>query len=380
MQKYDSKNSINVLHLVNYFNMGGLEKVIKELVLNSRNPINNSVCAITKKGPFAREVEEKGIQVFEIDPQIRKVKVGILDRLARLKQIFSECRIDIIHCHDMAAWHLATVSKLFGISCKIVFTKHGNFDLSNRKLMVHAFFFSKLTHRIVPVSEDIEQTLRYTVRIGKKRLNTIINGIDIHSIKKSLIPKTEARWRLNISSDAFVTGTVTRFYEVKNIEMQINMVEKLRGLIPQLLHVIVAPIGPVGRKYERQIKERRLNNHIQLFGFRDDIPEVLSSFDVFLLTSFTEGTSMALLEAIAAGCIPVVSRVGGNLKIISHGKNGFLFDVNDLDELCQCLEEIAKKPELSEKMWPTLKKTSECFGIDSMIEKYRNLYNRIMYE
>jgi glycosyltransferase involved in cell wall biosynthesis len=112
-------------------------------------------------------------------------------------------------------------------------------------------------------------------------------------------------------------------------------------------------------------------------GLRD-IPEVLRAFDMFVMTSFSEGTSLALLEAMASGLPVIASDVGGNKNIISHGENGFLFDVTSLETLRNHVLELYNDAEKRLELGNRAKIVGEKCSIQSMVGRYDDVYLSIL--
>ena len=129
-----------------------------------------------------------------------------------------------------------------------------------------------------------------------------------------------------------------------------------------------------GEILKSEVKKRKLEKNILFLGFRKDIPEVLSIFDVFILTSHSEGTPVVLLEAMASKCPVVASAVGGNIKLIQHIENGLLYDVNNIDGLCTSVLTIYENQELKQKLIASAyKKVCFEFDLKKMIKKYERL-------
>ena len=96
------------------------------------------------------------------------------------------------------------------------------------------------------------------------------------------------------------------------------------------------------------------------------------------MTSHTEGTSIALLEAMQAGLPAVVSNVGGNVHIISSGKNGYLFDLDQFDALKDIVMKLYADPSLRQRIGEAAVETARKYGAASMATRYQEEYFRIL--
>lgn len=371
MPQTNTNSKINVEHVVKSFRVGGLESIIKNLVLNSKDPFIHGVTILQRSGPFSQEVVERGCRVTDINAFNRKISVFRL--LREVVSSFKSSRPDIIHCHDTESWIYGVIAgKLSGVR-KAIFTKHGHMENFSRTMAAECRLVSWFTKYIVAVSPQVKDELVARLGINPAKIEVVFNGID----NKAFHPaenKSQAKEYLGINSESFVAGSVTRFFQIKNIEMQIDMVDRLKDIIPNFQYIIVAPMTPAGEKIKEEVYKRNLQYHVHFLGFRSDIPKVLSAMDVFVLTSFSEGTSVAILEAMASGCVPIASSTGGTPNLIEHDVNGFLFDVHDLDSLCNYVLLCYRSEKLRMRLLSNMNRILQKYSIDNMVNSYENIY------
>lgn len=366
-----SQSQRRVLHLVNNFGVGGLESVIRQIVLTPCSEIHPHVCVLNMAGRFASAVAEAGVPLHHVDRAKQKKSMGVT--ISELSELVERWKIDVIHCHDSSSWFFGAIVGL-KTSKKVVVTKHGRIEDWSWKSAALSKGLSLITDRIVAVSPEVRDDLINRQLIKSNKVDVIYNGINLEPFSVK-ISKEVARSRLGLEPDSFVTGTVTRFYPVKNIELQIRMVEHLKDRIPHLQHIIIAPMAnDYGRNIKADITRRGLEDRILLLGYRDDIPYVLKAMDLFVLTSFSEGTSIALIEAIAAGLPVVVSKVGGNPNLVEDGVNGFLFDLNKEGDFEERIVRIYENKDLERLFSREQNRVAENFSDEKMIEMYKDIY------
>jgi glycosyltransferase involved in cell wall biosynthesis len=102
--------------------------------------------------------------------------------------------------------------------------------------------------------------------------------------------------------------------------------------------------------------------------------ECLREIDIFVLPSRSEALSNSLLEAMACGCCPVASRVGGNPELIRHGENGMLFEAGDVDQLCHVLEPLIEHPGLRQRLSTRARCVAERFSIGASARRMGKIY------
>lgn len=366
---------MNVLHIVNNFGVGGLESVIRHLAMTTTDGLFPHVCVLSKAGRFSTKVSNAGIPLYHMDRnnKAKRNKACLCEIIGLIKN----WEIEVLHCHDISSWFFGVIS---GQKSRkpIVMTKHGNLENWNIKTILLTKILSMLTNRIVAVSPETKKDLVKRQFVREKKIVVIFNGIDLGPFQNQ-ISKRDARLRLGLPNECFVTGSITRFYPVKNIEAQIKMVTALKNEIPGLKHLIVAPIATdYGRQIQEYIERTGLGKSILLLGFRDDIPQILNAMDIFVLTSFSEGTSIALIEAIAAGLPAVVSNVGGNRYLVKDDVNGFLFDLNKESDFEKKVLEIYNNKEILDRFSNNQGAIAAKFSDKEMIQRYKLLYECLL--
>ena len=142
-----------------------------------------------------------------------------------------------------------------------------------------------------------------------------------------------------------MVGTVGSLSETKNQEVLIRA-----AAMNSKIKVLIAGIGPLEEKLKKLIDSLSLQNRVFLVGQRTDIPQFLQALDVFTLPSKTEGTSLALLEAMAARLPVVATDVGGNSELVVHNKTGLLVPSDNVQELNDAISWTALNREKARKM------------------------------
>ena len=223
-------------------------------------------------------------------------------------------KFNIIHTHNEAGLiYGASGAFCVGIK-KVVHTEHGKEPgHRDRKLMMASErILLRTVKKIVAVSEDLGREVAEGSRIDKGRIQTVLNGIDIGYYKLNA-HRDDVKMRLGLTPGSFVVGHIARLVPLKNQIFLLTLFKKLSERFANLKLVVVGS-GPLRSELENFCTVHGLAGRVYFLGARQDIPELLSVFDLFLLPSLTEGISVTLLEAMAAGVPVIASRVGGKLR------------------------------------------------------------------
>lgn len=117
-------------------------------------------------------------------------------------------------------------------------------------------------------------------------------------------------------------------------------------------------------------------DRVTFMGLRKDIPEILSKTDIFVLPSYSEGLSNALMEAMSCSCACVASAVGGNIFLIQNGISGFLFPIGDREALRSHLRRLIDDPAKRKSLGDGARKRIESmFGWDVVGNQYKSLFS-----
>jgi len=365
-----------VMHVLQYFNVAGAENVVKNLVLNMDPSLFDSeIAVLNETGINGIEMLKLGYAVHGLNWTSENISGPKLT--VKLRSLLDRRKVDLIHAHNFTPWLFSCFAKAFS-ETKLCVTIHGFIHgvekLSKR---IQLLILSFLTDQIILVSDILPNQFRSISKLLVKKTRVISNGINLTPFRSDL--RTDyLRTNMGVQKDDFVLATVGRLYRVKNLEMQIRLVRYLKTYIPNIKLVIAARILPYAETLRSLAEQLEVSERIVFLGLRKDVPDLLRASDIFLLTSYTEGASLAILEAMAAGLPVIASDVGGNGRLIDHGKNGLLFDVNDLECLANHVLDLYKHPFNRQLLGTAAKSKARNYSVESMVRGYEMVYERIL--
>ena len=363
-----------ILHVTFNMGYGGTEQVIRQLILNS-NPEqfeHEIVCIDGTIGALGETLARNGITVHSL-PR----RSGLDFQLIRqLRQLLRRRNIDVVHCHQYTPWTYGWFAH-WGTGARLVFTEHGRFhpDRYRRKARLLNPLMARTTGHLVAISEATKQALVEYEYLPSKRIQVIYNGIAALDVTASDIAAERQRWQL--PENLPILGTVARLDPVKN---QSAILRASKTLLDEGLdhRVLLVGDGPERQALEQQANELGLEQQVCFTGFIEQPAPLLGLMDVFLLPSFTEGTSMTLLESMSLGRPAVVTKVGGNPEIVVQNQTGLVIPVDDGPELARALQSLLATPEKRQQLGAAAQQRFEqCFAANVMARHYATLYNRI---
>lgn len=363
-------------YVVNSLNPGGTEKLVVEMAREFCAEYRVGVFCLDEPGHWADSLRQHGIAVSCLWRQ-----PGLDVHLpARLASGLRRMDARIIHAHQCTPWFYAALARLLYTQPLLLLEEHGRFypetDHPLRKL-VNRLLIATLTHRFVAVSADVKQRLVRYEGLDARRIEVIYNGVGpvprLAADRRELL-RREFGW----GGDELVVGTVGRFDPIKNLPMLVAAIGNARARNPRIRGLLVGD-GPEMQRIRDLARESGLADTIRLTGFRDDARTLLQCMDLFVLASVSEGTSMALLEAVSAGVPVAVTAVGGNPEVVVGGQTGWVIPSGAEDALTAAILEAAGDTELRRRFTTAARqRVEERFTFAKMIGAYRNLYRALV--
>lgn len=298
--------------------------------------------------------------------------------LGRLRSLVRGRRIDLVHAHSPYPAIGARVALRRG-GTKLVYTEHNvwaRYHPATRWANLSTFFRND---HVFAVAEDVRSSIVYPRPMSFLRMpptETLHHGIDVELVPALAVPDG-VRAELGISDGAPVVGTVANFKTHKAHDVLLRAAERVRRDVPDVRFVLVGT-GPLEEEIRRQTRERRLEDHVVFAGFRDDPLRVAASFDVFALPSTYEGLSIALLEAMALGKPPVVTRVGGLPEVVDHGVSGLLVPSGDPDALAVEIVRLLRDAKLRADLGEAARRRATDFDIRRAVRRTEEVYGELL--
>jgi len=230
--------------------------------------------------------------------------------------------------------------------------------------------------KIVVVSNGYANHLR-TGRIPERKIHVVQNAIDLQRVKSIKCEKKTKRKELGFSPDEILVATAGRLSPEKGQADLILAFSCLKRGFPSATLVIIGD-GPLRNQLETFVKEKSIN-HVCFTGFRNDIDEIMSIVDLFVLPSHTEGLPNVVLEAFAFKKPVVGTEVGGVPEIIEDGVNGFLVLPGHSDLLKTAISKCLSNPKMMSEMGNAgYKKIEKEFTLEAQTKKLEEIYFSVL--
>lgn len=361
----------HILHVTFDMRIGGTEMVIKNIIEDNNNDAHcmSIFCIEEPLGPWGIDLQTAGINVSSV---ARKEGFDF-SVIKSLRQHIRSNNIDIMHCHQYTPWVYGTIASL-GTNTKVIFTEHGRFypDFRSWKRQFVNPLLTLFTHKITAISKATKRALVDFEYLPASKIDVVYNGIK--SLEANIQKSVEIKKELNIETTAIVYGTIARLDPIKNHDLMIRAFAKTREVLPKAILVIVGD-GELMNDLKGLVNKLKVQDSVIFTGYISYPKDYLALFDIFLLSSLSEGTSMTLLEAMSLAKPCIVTDAGGNKEIVKSGITGLVTDNDNMTQFSDAMELLGTQADLIALYGQNAKtRFHEKFDVEQMTVNYNRCY------
>ena len=382
-----------VAHVVYRFDVGGLENGVVNLINHlPADRYDHAVIALTDVTDFRHRITRERVEFRSM----RKPPGHGLAIYRDLYRVFRQLRPSIVHTRNIAASEAQIPAFLAGVPVRI-HGEHGweKQDVTGGKASHHLQrrLLRPLIHRQVALSGEIRSYLEERVGVRPEGIAQICNGVDVarfrpRAERTSAAGHTGPVGRHFLDASAFVVGTVGRLSPVKHQRLLLAAFARAHASLvvesPETaarLRLVVAGDGPDRAMLELQAAATGLGDRVWMCGSRNDVPQLMADFDLFVLPSLAEGISNTVLEAMACGLPVIATRVGGNAELVDEGRTGMLVESDDVEAMAAAIVGYATDRERVGRDGEQARaRATGAFSIEHMVGRYADLYDTLLAE
>lgn len=296
--------------------------------------------------------------------------------LSELKSIIKHLQPDVVHTHDAHSLTPALFAKVTGRGFKLINTRRVDFSI-NKGFIKRKKYSNSKVDRVVAISDAIRDIL-VDDGVPADRIPVINSGVRFpKSIDYQKV--LTLREKYGIDKDSYIIGNVANMADHKDHFTLLDAFEKFYCTDDDAKLILVGD-GPMFDEVKEYAEKLDAKENIIFAGYRDDVYEHIAIFDVFCMSSKTEGLCTSIIDALFMGKPVVATRAGGIPELVKHRFNGLLSDVKDVDGFYENLEEIYDETEKEETYSANAYHTSLKFTDGSMVHKYIKLYEELISE
>ena len=375
---------VKIARIITRMDLGGAQQAV--LYLSERlDPARFEQIVITGPGGLLLPELEKiaTIKHYQVPELLRHIGPGGLwsdfQATREIRKILQYEKPHLVHTHTPKAGIVGRWAAWAARIPVILHTFHGfgfsdTHGILKKQLYVQVErLTAKITTHFVAVS-DRNRIKGEGYRIFRRQDCSLIrSGVDLNLFKNSGDSKVQKKMELGVPLTDMIVGNVASFTPSKGLHSFLQAAYKIRNMLPGIRFVIAGD-GSLRPQLEMLIRRFQLQDAVLLLGWRRDIPDLLKTFDVFLLTSLWEGLPRVLVEAALTGIPIVASNVDGVSEITQDGENGFLIAPEDTDAMADRVVHLLRNQTLRTTMGQRGRAIAGRFSLEKMLADYSELY------
>lgn len=359
------RKKLRVVHLVSTLNIGGLEKVVYDLLrYGDREAFDFQVWCLGEVGALADLFGELKIPVESLGLLHR----GTLRGMWKLRQKLRDAHVDVLHTHNPSPHIVGAGAVALSRNTVLVHTKHGRNYPKDRKKVLWNRVASWFSDKVVAVSNDARDVAIEIEHVAPTKVQVIQNGIGLPDV-----------WNAN-RDDAMMKRAihVARLSRPKDFKTLLEATKLVAAEVPDFQLDLVGD-GPQRADIETWCDELQLRENVNFLGFRKDVLDLLEQAGIAILSSTAEGLSITILEAMASGLPVVASDVGGNPELVKDGETGLLVPAKSPQSMADALLELIRQPSLARELGQAGRRRIENhFDLRVVVAQYQQLYTDLV--
>lgn len=353
---------MKILQVITSLQTGGAEKLITEIVPMLRQKGHDVDVALFdgRDTPFKKELASCGCRIYSLSEGGPVYNPLLIFKLRKIVKSY-----DLVHTHNTAAQLFGAISTI-GLNIKLVTTEHSSNNRRRDKRYLKPFdrWMYRRYDKIISISEVAEKNLKEYLREDDKRFVTVHNGVNIERFKNA-----SPNPSLRAGSNRCVIVMVAGFRYEKDQDTLIRALSLLPADQYELWLVGDGVRRPV---LERLAQECGVTDRVKFWGIRNDIPEILHTADIVVMSSHFEGLSLSSIEGMSVGKPFVASNVPG-LKEVTEGA-GLLFEHQDEKGLAFVIKQLYENVNYAQQVAGLCLDRASDYDIQVTVEKYEQVY------
>lgn len=351
---------------------GGQNQVL--LTVNGLRAMGHRAALVAHPGGELRRRADEGLELIPIAPRTE------MDLTAawRLARVIKRLEPDVVHAHDPHGVAMASLALSLGSGGSpagrapaLIASRRVDFHLKSNS-------FSRWKHRqvdcFIAASEAIRQML-IADGVPEARTVTVHEGIDVEHV--AAVPPVNVHEAFFLPHHAPVVGNVAALVPHKGQRHLIDAAHLVVQKLPDARFVILGE-GELREHLERLVREHHLEKHVLLPGFRADVLGCIKAFDLFAMSSVTEGLGTSLLDAMACEKAIVATTAGGIPEVVEDEVNGLLVEPRDHQAMADAiLALLSDEPRRRAMAAAGYARVRERFTVERMVAQTAGVYARV---
>ncbi|MCB4790827.1 MAG: glycosyltransferase [Elusimicrobia bacterium] len=351
---------IRIFYLSTSLNIGGTEKFLFTLIQSMVNEYEFTVGYIKEKGHIGELLEKNNVKVVHLP--------GFFAILKFLK----ENEFDMLHTFLFRANILGRIA---GKIAKVPVIMSTQQAVDDWKCFYHAWldgYTAQWCNLIIANSQAAKDLLCKREKIPASKIAVVYNGLDFKAFRPGRT-REAVRNELKIETDIPIVAYIGRLHKEKGADFLPELIDKLKHCA-----FIIAGDGPEKEMLEGKLRHLNAEKRVKLLGWRNDIADLLSASDIYILPSREESFPQSILEAMSCSLPVVAMNVGGVRELVQDEHNGVLVNHLDIEKFSDAVDGLLKDIKKAKEFGFNGHNKSLNYSNDKMIGQVKSLYENML--
>lgn len=361
---------MKILYVITGLGQGGAERIVCDLA-DQMNAQGHTVKIAYLTGDILTKPYSTDIEIIKINLNHLFTLPRAYQKLSKVIRHFSP---DVVHAHMVHANIFTRLVRVNTPIRKLICTAHNSNEGGWIRMQSYRFTH-KLADLTTNVSKEASQAFIEKKAVPNENIETIYNGINLNKFYYRSAAREKILNELNLDKNIYLILAVGRFNEQKDYPNLLKALEVLKNKGLKKFKLMIAGDGELRAEIERKITALNLNDDVVLLGRRNDIPDLMSAADLFVLPSAYEGFGLVVAEAMACETLVVATDCGGVAEVLNNPD--FLVEPTNPIEMAEKIEYTMQLAENSKKeiILKNLNQVWNNFALDTITEKWISIYN-----
>lgn len=362
---------MKILYVITGLAQGGAERVVCDLA-DKMYEKGNKVKIAYLTGDVLTKPRYQEIELIKIN--LNSLQLFPLAYI-KLSKIIKNFEPDVVHSHMVHANIFTRLVRITTSIRKLICTAHNSDEGGGSRMLAYRFTHN-LADLTTNVSNEAVQAFIEKKAVPGSDIITTYNGIDLNRFFYNSKAKNKILNELNLNTNSYLILAVGRFSEQKDYPNLLHAFKALKNKSLGDIKLIIAGDGELRSEIEKIIDELGLKQDIHLLGRRNDIPDLMSAADLFVLSSKYEGFGLVVAEAMACKTLVVATDCGGVAEVLNNDQ--FLVPPSNSNVLAKkmyCALTLSQE-EKNKNIIKNLCHIEKNFSLEKIIEKWIYLYDK----
>jgi sugar transferase (PEP-CTERM/EpsH1 system associated) len=372
-----ANKKLTVGHTIYAFNEGGMERGIINLInYGNHQRFRHVIICLTEGGAFSELIRSSDFRLVEL----HKRNGNDWHLPWAIANVARQYAIDLLHARGWPTLLETAIGARLARVPATIYGFHGKtFDdlagASLRRRWIQRMII-KTYDRILTLTPRMRDEVAFEFGVSRQSIDLVPNGVDIKIFSPSE-DQIKLRAAFGIPRGRFVIGNVGRLDPVKNQQTILRALKQLKTCEATPYFLLVGD-GPERQRLQNEVRQLGLDRDVQFFGYTDHIADLMNCMDIYVQSSFYEGFSNTILEAMACGVPVLATNVGGTSDLFESGREGFFFEPKDHDSLASLITRLLTDQILLQEMGRRARKrTIDVFAVEKTVALYESIYMKL---